>query len=61
MIAYFIGGAEQARKCAKNLKKQVNERDCSELLFRLHKTATDEQIKQTVTRMHANFVETGMI
>lgn len=61
MIAYFMGGADQARKSAKKLKSQVNERDCSELLFRLAKTATDEQIKATIERMHLNFKETGIV
>ena len=61
IISYYMGGVEQARKSAKKLKGQVNERDCSELLFRISKTATDEQIKTTINNMHNNFIKHGVI
>ena len=60
-IAYYMGGTEQARQSAKKLKGQVNERDTSELLFRLSKTATDEQVKTTITNMINGFNKQGII
>ena len=60
-IAFYMGGVEQARKSAKKLKSQVNERDTSELLFRLSKTATDEQVETTIKRMVSGFKEQGVI
>ena len=60
-IAFYMGGTEQARQSAKKLKSQVNERDTSELLFRLSKTATDEQIETTINKMFNNFIKYGML
>ena len=60
-IAFFMGGADQARKSAKKLKGQVNERDTAELLFRLSKTATDDQLTIIIERMQTNFIEKGII
>jgi len=56
-----MGGTEQARQSAKKLKSQVNERDTSELLFRLSKTATDEQVETTINKMFNNFIKYGML
>ena len=56
-----MGGIEQARQSAKKLKNQVNERDTSELLFRISKTATNEQVEATITRMITGFKEQGVI
>lgn len=61
IIAYLMGGVNQARKSAKKLKSQTNERDCSELLTKLHKHATDEQVEKTIERMHVNFKEYGVL
>ena len=60
-IAFYMGGAEQARQSAKKLKSQVNERDTSELLFRISKTATDEQVETTINKMFNNFIKYGML
>ena len=56
-----MGGTEQARKSAKKLKSQVNERDTSELLYRLSTTATDEQVETTINKMFSNFVKYGVM
>ncbi len=60
-IAFYMGGVQQARKSAKKLKSHVNERDTSELLFRLSKTATDEQVETTIKRMITGFKEQGIL
>lgn len=60
-IAYYMGGVDQARMSAKKLKKQVNERDASKLLFNISKNATDEQVEESITNMLKEFSKQGII
>ena len=61
IISYYMGGVEQARKSAKKLKVQVNERDCSRLLLGLSNTATDEEIETIMNNIIKGFKHQGAI
>ena len=60
-IAFYMGGVEQARKSAKKLKGQTNEKDTSKLLTWLAKDASSEQLEERITNMINGFNKQGII